>query len=265
MTDIKFPWQQRRAALVVAHPGHELRVHHWMELARPLVLVLTDGSGRTTQSRLSSTTRILRATGARAGDVYGRFTDAAIYAAMLNGRQEVFTGLMCEMARIFDGEGIEYVAHDASEGYNPSHDLSWHLAGAATAMTRRISGREIRHFDFLLTGRPDQCPAEAHSAAICVALDDAALDRKLSAAEAYPELKTEVDATLGKFGKAPFAVEWLRPVSEAAPDLADPGEVPFYESHGEARRASGHYADVIREREHVLPLVRTLWKTAGEG
>ncbi len=265
MTDIEFPWQQRRAALVVAHPGHELRVHHWMELARPLVLVLTDGSGRTTQSRLSSTTRVMDATGARAGEVYGRFTDAGIYAAVLNGRQEEFTGVMREMARIFDGEGIDYVAHDAIEGYNPSHDLSWHLAGAATALARKISGREIRRFDFLLTGRPDQCPAEAQPAAICVTLDDAALERKLSAAETYPELKTEVDATLGKFGKAPFAVEWLRPAPDAAPDLADLDEIPFYESHGEARAASGHYSDVIREREHVLPIARTLWRTAMEG
>ena len=46
MAALEFPWQQRKAALIVAHPGHELRVHHWMELARPLVLVLTDGSGR---------------------------------------------------------------------------------------------------------------------------------------------------------------------------------------------------------------------------
>ena len=40
MAALEFPWQQRKAALIVAHPGHELRVHHWMELARPLVLVL---------------------------------------------------------------------------------------------------------------------------------------------------------------------------------------------------------------------------------
>src|SRR4030095_641561 len=29
-----------RAALVSAHPGHELRVHGWLEIARPLVFVL---------------------------------------------------------------------------------------------------------------------------------------------------------------------------------------------------------------------------------
>jgi hypothetical protein len=49
-------------------------MHRWMELAWSLVLVLTDGSGHTARSRLFSTTRILRATGAMAGKVYGRFT-----------------------------------------------------------------------------------------------------------------------------------------------------------------------------------------------
>jgi len=51
-------------ALIIAHPGHELRVHHWLEKTRPLVFVLTDGSGRTAQSRLHSTTRILERAGA---------------------------------------------------------------------------------------------------------------------------------------------------------------------------------------------------------
>lgn len=264
MAVLEFQWQQRKAALIVAHPGHELRVHHWMELARPLVIVLTDGSGRTTQSRLSSTTGILSATGARAGEVYGRFTDAEIYAAILNGRQEVLTGVMRELARILDGEGIEYIAHDAIEGYNPSHDFCWHLAGASVALAREISGREIRSFDFLLTGRPDQPPAKAQDGAILIALDDSSLDRKLSAAVGYPEMKAEVDFVLEKFGKAAFAAELLRPVSAVAPDLADAGEVPFYESHGEARRAAGHYSDVIRRREHMLPILRTLWKAAGE-
>jgi len=265
MTALKFEWQQQKAALIVAHPGHELRVHHWMELARPLVIVLTDGSGRTAQSRLSSTTRILSATGARAGEVYGRFTDEEIYAAILNGSQEVLTGVMRELARILDDEGIEYLAHDAIEGYNPSHDLCWHLAGASATLARKTSGREIRSFDFLLTGRPDQCPAEAQAGVIRIALNDSSLDRKLSAAEGYPEVKAEVDSALKKFGKAPFATELLRPVSAAAPDLADAGEVPFYESHGEARKAAGHYSDVIRRREHMLPIVRTLWKAAAEG
>src|SRR5438876_6336532 len=69
----------RRAALVIAHPGHELRVHAWVELAQPLAFVLTDGSGHTGQSRLASTSRLLDQTGASSGGIYGRLTDRALY------------------------------------------------------------------------------------------------------------------------------------------------------------------------------------------
>lgn len=260
-----FPWRNRPAALVIAHPGHELRVHHWMELARPLVFVLTDGSGHTGRSRLASTTRILDAAGARTGPICGRFTDAEIYAAMLQGRRNLIADLLHELARSLVEEGIEYVAHDAVEGYNPSHDLCWHLAGAAALLAGKISGREIYAFDFLLTGRPDECPEEMQADALRIALDDAALSRKLAAAESYGELKEEVDAALRKFGKAPFALEWLRPARGTATRIEEAGEIPFYENYGEAQKAAGHYADVIRRREHLLPLQRMLWEIAGRG
>jgi hypothetical protein len=262
MADSEFPWRGRRAALIVAHPGHELRIHHWLELARPLVIVLTDGSGHTGHSRIASTTRVLFAAGARAGAVCGRFTDAGIYELMLRGGFGGAADLLREIAGILAGEGIEYLAHDAIEGYNPSHDLCWHLAGAAALLAENVTHRKIRRFDFPLTGRPDECPAEMEAGAIRIALDDAALTRKLAAAEAYPELKAEVDAAIGKSGVAPFATEWLRPVRDWKADFADRDQRPFYEGHGEARRASGHYAEVIRREQHVMPLARSLWESA---
>lgn len=87
-----------RAALVVGHPGHELRVHGWLELTAPLTFVLTDGSGRTGQSRLASTTTVLEAAGARRGSIYGRVTDREIYAAILDHDFVFFTDLAEELA-----------------------------------------------------------------------------------------------------------------------------------------------------------------------
>src|SRR5216684_7212977 len=68
-----------RSALIVAHPGHELRAHGWLELAKPTVFVLTDGSGRTARSRLGSTRDVLTAAGAKPAGIYRRFTDADVY------------------------------------------------------------------------------------------------------------------------------------------------------------------------------------------
>ena len=50
-------------AVIISHPGHELRVHHWLEQAKPAVCVLTDGSGHTQRSRLDSTTGVLSGAG----------------------------------------------------------------------------------------------------------------------------------------------------------------------------------------------------------
>jgi len=73
-----------RAALVVAHPSHELRVHGWLEQTRPYVCVLTDGGGRRGEARLSRTSEVLTRAGAAQGTIYGRLTDLEVYTAILS-------------------------------------------------------------------------------------------------------------------------------------------------------------------------------------
>lgn len=113
--------ERPRAALVIAHPGHELRVHGWLEAARPSVCVLTDGSGRTGRPRLDSTTKVLDAAGARRGAVYGPFSDGRLYAALLEHEHSPFIRLVEGLASTFVRERVRVVAGDAEEGYNPSH------------------------------------------------------------------------------------------------------------------------------------------------
>src|ERR671930_2292557 len=88
-----------KAALVVAHPGHELCVYGWLEQALPRVFVLTDGSGRSGVSRLDSTTEILAGAGAGAGSIYGRFTDLDLYAAILDGDSRLFERLVAGLSQ----------------------------------------------------------------------------------------------------------------------------------------------------------------------
>src|SRR5215472_7452132 len=82
-----------KALLIVSHPGHELRVHHWLETSKPIVLVLTDGSGSVNGSRLASTTAVLVNAGARAGTIYGRFSDRELYAALVTKNRSLFRRL----------------------------------------------------------------------------------------------------------------------------------------------------------------------------
>src|SRR3954471_3155493 len=141
----------RPTALLIGHPGHELRVYGWSRMVCPSVYVLTDGSGTTGLSRLERTTHLLSDIGAKPGTVYGRLTDREIYHAMMAGETARFTEIVDELARAWVENGIEVAASDAKEGYNPTHDLCCEMARAATELVRRETGRQIQLYKFCLT------------------------------------------------------------------------------------------------------------------
>lgn len=206
-----------RAALVVAHPSHELRLHAWMEQARPYVCILTDGGGQSGEPRIHRTSEVLDRAGAERGTIYGRLTDLEVYSAILNGDSELFAGLVEELAQAFVAEQIEYVVGDAAEGYSVSHDICRVMIGAAVELAERSYNHRVANFDFLVVGPPDECAHELRREAIWLQLNDAAFARKVKAALGYsPKLAVDVEAALGG---APF--QGIKRFSE--PQLA--GEV----------------------------------------
>lgn len=242
------------SALVVAHPGHELRVFHWMERTRPLYCCLTEGSGGAASSRMRSTDAVLERVGSTPGPIYGRYSDKEIYRFLLAGRTDVFVALADELADVFVSAAVDAVAGDAVEGFNPSHDICRFVIDGAVALASRRSGRSIGNHDFVLDEAPDACPEASRHAATWLRLDAAALDRKIDAALQYPELRPEVQAALERFGRGAFAVECLRPATTAPMlDLFD-GALPAYERYGEQRVREGRYSEIIRYRQHVLPV-----------
>jgi hypothetical protein len=187
-----------RAALVVAHPSHELRVHGWMQTARPHVFILTDGSGRAAEPRLQSTTKVMAGLGATAGSIYGRLTDLEVYEAFLSKNFARFIGLAEELADQFVRLRIEYAVTDADEGYSPTHDACRLLTSAAIELAKRRQSWEITNFDFAVVGPPDECPERDRDRAIWIRLDELAFSRKVAAVRTYDDkLAVEVEAALG--------------------------------------------------------------------
>jgi hypothetical protein len=221
--------------------------------------VLTQGDGASGVSRLRSTTAILARAGAPVGGVYGPLKDREIYAALVKRRHDVFLRILDALAEALIASRFDCVVSDAEERYNPSHDVCRYLASAAAAIAARAEGRDIKGFDFPLIGAPDACPAELSPRARWIHLDDAALARKLTAAQSYPELTHEVDAALAKVGVQAFRTECLRPWTSPA---AENGARPFYEVYGERQVVAGVYSEVIR-LDHLLSLRDALWRHAG--
>jgi hypothetical protein len=247
-----------RSALVVAHPGHELRVHGWLEQARPFVFVLTDGSGSMGRSRLASTRRVLQAAGATEGSIFGRMSDRQLYAAVVRRDVGLFASLAEELACSFLSLEIDVVVSDAREEYNSAHDICWFLVEAAVTMAAHRRARKLECFDFALIARPDECPGGDGEAAIRLTLDDQTLERKLLAARGYPEMAVELEAALRRFGAEAFRAECLGRAAHDPERDWQPHGVPFYEHYGEGRVAAGLYAEVLRADEHVVPLVASL-------
>lgn len=270
----------KRALLVVAHPGHELRVHGWLELTKPEVWVLTDGSGRTAQSRVRSTDRVLAATGAVAGPVYGQMTDADIYKAILDFDHARFKALVDQLATALIDKQIDCIAGDAEEGYNPAHDTCRLVVNAAVELAMRNTSKQIANYDFALVGPPNRCPDELRARSLWINLDDASFARKISAAQGYPELASEIEAAFqgtlhesrrdyaelfhrsrSRFGTSDvnnFRVECLRPVNDGGNATTFNDSPPYYEEYGERQVSVGHYTHVLRYNEHMVPLAAAI-------
>jgi hypothetical protein len=237
--------------LVLAHPGHELRAYHLLERVRPLVAVMTDGSGSTGTPRLDDSRAVLARVGGRAAPVFGFMSDRDAYAALMAADARRFLPLLTTIADTLAQARVQAVVIDAAEGYNPVHDVCHWIGRSAVAIARHL-GADIELFELDLVSSPDGA-----GEGVRLVLDNEAFQRKLEAVASYDTLKAEAEAAFAHYGRDAFRVEFLRRVSEdAQPPAAS--WVPFYEQVGEARVREGRYGSVLRYEAHVRPVIERL-------
>lgn len=249
-------------ALIVGHPGHELKVFGWMSATKPRLYVITDGSGRHGISRISSTAALLASVGSRQGEFFGRVADAEIYSAILAHDFPFFFRLLDELASSFAKHQIDCVVGDAAEGFNPTHDVCRSLINAAVLVAERTQCRKIWNFEVSLTEWEHGCPEPRHDDnCFHWSLNDLLLAEKIAAAKQYVELKAEVEQAIALRGEEYFRIECLR--KTLGDDSGHLNRLsPAYEAWGERRVAEGQYQRVIRYAEHVLPLMNAIMNHA---
>ena len=238
---------RQRAVLVVAHPGHELLLHHWLERARPIVCALTDGSGGHAQDRSARSRGIIESAGGEIGPVFGAASDRVWYRAILDGDRRPFDSAAARIAEVCAAQGVTQIVADAFEFFNPMHDLCSCLAQHVSAQLQGLAAIELLTYPI---ERPDLLQTDpAH----VFALDDAALGRKLAAAADYYELTSEVERRRIAAVEN-VAVERLFAVDTSRVWPRVPPEQPFYERFGRERIGRGTYAELITYASHVRPL-----------
>ena len=246
-------------ALVIGHPGHELRIYRFMELYKPVVFVLTDGSGSAASSRIDKTRRIIQNTGCTEGGIIARFTDKEIYNHILQKNHPVFRSLAGELGNEFAKHDIDVVAGDSNEGFSPTHDLCRYIINCAVRQYALRKNKNVPNYEFYLEAAPDKFPKEKESELMQIHLDAEQFDRKYRAALEYPELAFELKRFLEMFGKKPFQTEYLWPVISETNPVGWQSALPDYETTGKQRMADGIYADAITFSHHLLPIAQQLY------
>lgn len=224
-----------------------------MELYRPTVFVLTDGSGSGSASRLDYTRRTLERAGAKAGDVFGHTSDRDWYSAIINRDPGLLITAVDQIFRSVSPDAPGLIVTDPVEGYNPMHDLCAGVAAAVQAMFAGTVSRPELGTYALTRPLTDGALIEQ------LWLDDPAKDRKRKAIDAYEPLSGEAATTLVQ---APEALG--EEAVTSGPALTSwPGALampPEYEKTGRQRVREGRYKKALAYAEHVKPVFDSLVK-----
>ena len=248
----------QRCALVVAHPGHEVRTFGWYERARPTLFVLTAGTRAGAEERIWFSRRIADKLGAPVGELFGSFHDRAIYEAVLGRRSALFAEWVGALANALAALEPELVVSDGWQMYNLSHDLVHVMARVAVAQAARRLGRAIQLLEYDTVPRQLGAELPVGAEVLRVELDDAALARKHAVAVDYPDLRSELAEVLSLEGLDAQRTEIYRAPLDLESLLLSPRATPPYERFGAERVAAGVYRECIRWSTHVRPIAQAL-------
>jgi len=252
-------WSRQRAALVVTHPGHELFVHAWMEMARPIVFVFTDGTSPGGPC-LPATAEVIERAGARLGPVFGRWTEAGLRLAILKGDHQRFVAMAAELADDLVREDIDCVVGDGAEGLDLAHDVCRLVIDAAVAHASRQRPR-LKNYELLLSAPTVASASHQPQRSLRLELDTEAWARKYNATFAYPEPTSDIAYAVDHFGLESLQTECLRP---AIPwRMMQPHFTPSYRY--ESGRSDRGLPAPILFRDRLLPLAESLRVAAASG
>lgn len=241
-------FQDAHNILILAHPGHELRIHHWLELIKPTVYLLTDGSGGAMSSRTHFSKDVIEQAGARPGALFGEISDKEWYASIMAGNSDLFLNAIEKIVDDAPENCQVQIISDARDGYNPMHDLAWFIG---KLVHHRLSQRNTL-LPFLSSAAVTDVPGKVEHS---LQLSAEARERKIRAVTGYTPLADEARNILER---DPMAFDVERLISQNFDWQAD--YEPLWEQIGKQRVASGVYADCLTYQGHVRPILDVLWK-----
>jgi len=162
---------------------------------------------------------------------------------ILERNTPLLASLVAELAEQLEEDQPAIIVGDAAEGYNPVHDLCRLIAGAAIAM----AGVSTKQYEYAVVNHP-----HSSDATIVLDLDAVEYAAKMERAREQAAALNDIETLLSRHGADAYRTEALYPVADWTAVGGD--EPPLYERFGEERVAAHRYTQVIRRRQHMLPL-----------
>lgn len=152
-------------ALSIAHPGHELRLHGFLEAAKPFVFLLGNGGDDKKVNALHNYLGgIYHHTSAIGGNENARdvtytmeqkgksktkfISDEEIILEIQQQDISFFELYTKKMANMFLFNKVEHVAMDAAEGFYAAHDICHVMTKLAARLAEKVSGKKITLYEF---------------------------------------------------------------------------------------------------------------------
>lgn len=275
-----------KGALLIAHPGDELKLFGFINQAKPYLFILTDGSGRTRPATLNDTWRILNSIFPESGDIFymmtqqdkekhGYINNYLLYQEILNKQESFFAVYINQIVYNLSEKNIDYLVVNSREEYNPINELCRIMAEIAVKLVERGKGKKIMLYEFPVIkpyneGINDGC--------IRINLDEELMKKKLYWISRYDssvlddlKLNVRIDKNaILNLKEMPGGLEEVENILlQVAPDFLkneylfpyiykESSEKPFYEIYAERLVNSGIYMEAITYKSHILPIKKRL-------
>lgn len=201
-------------ALCIAHPGHELRLHGFLEKASPFVFIFTDGSDRSQKDLMIDSIRVVdkcmklgkklslaflksdaskkvfKISDHSAEEGKQHLKDVDVYKEIVNQNPSLFQFFIVDtMVKNLIKYKIDYLICDASEGTNVCHEMMNIMSDLAIKLVKKQTGREIEKYDFAIDKPFNE---KLNDRCIRIDLDEAAVNRKLDSILKFPLALTDL-------------------------------------------------------------------------
>lgn len=239
---------------VFSHPNHEIAVLATLKKLRPRLIFLTDGGG---EHRINETRKGLASIGLLDHAIFLPHTEQSFYDALLDLDSAFFEKVSAEVRAIFRSWVPEQILCDAVEFYNPVHDMTLPIVGAAD------DGPWGGIFEVPLLY---QKPGPKESYGVQTAPEADRIELKLSndesdlKASALKNIYTILRDTLGSLilsSPSALKTETLLPAKTPLRS-PDPERVLRYERRAAALMQKGDIRSEITHTFHFLPIVSDL-------